>query len=644
VHISGFKNASDIEMNALTSGHTFTTVHNDAASITPAVKNFDAATYGYTPVEAQQFSLANTSTATLTGLQAQLTGDDAFEITAVLSGTSLAPNAPSLTVNVKPKNELPYRAEAYMAQLRIIGDNGFEAAIALAFRVNSATLTVTPAAGQTKIYGSDDPAAFGYAATGWQYTDEDDAETLLTGFLTRDPGEDAGPYEITQGSLTETSGNYTISLTPDVQFAITPATLTVTPAADQVKVYGEDDPAAFGYTAAGWQFTDEDNAETLLTGSLTRDPGENVGTYEITPGDLDVTGGNYTVSLTPDVQFAITPATLTIIPADNQAKIYGEPDPPAFFYVSIGWKYTDSRSLLTGALARAPGSDVGLYAITQGNLDVTGGNYTIDYDADVQFAITPATPSASHLEYRLADTIYDGEPYGIAAPTLKPAYTGMTGFTVSYTGVKGTAYPKSATAPTNAGAYAVTAGVSSTGPNFAAATEIPLDTLVIAKATPSASHLDYTVPSEEIAWDGVPHGIAAPTLKPAYTGMGIITVKYNGSADLPVASGAYAVTADVDAAGANFTAVTGVPLGTLTIGADPSSNEGLPAPARVWSYGGRLYIAAGAVDGRACIYNIPGVLVKIIPYTSGETVSETLPAGIYVVVTEGWRTKVIIYD
>ncbi|MDR1675601.1 MAG: hypothetical protein LBR86_03935 [Tannerella sp.] len=42
------------------------------------------------------------------------------------------------------------------------------------------------------------------------------------------------------------------------------------------------------------------------------------------------------------------------------------------------------------------------------------------------------------------------------------------------------------------------------------------------------------------------------------------------------------------------------------------------------------------------MYNMTGVLVKILPYVSGETVFTTLPAGIYVVTMEGRRDKVVI--
>ncbi|MDR1098260.1 MAG: hypothetical protein LBL57_09020 [Tannerella sp.] len=59
------------------------------------------------------------------------------------------------------------------------------------------------------------------------------------------------------------------------------------------------------------------------------------------------------------------------------------------------------------------------------------------------------------------------------------------------------------------------------------------------------------------------------------------------------------------------------------------------AAVRVWSYGQRLYVAGGATGGQAYIYNLSGAVVKILPYAAGETVSETLPAGI--IYYGGWK-------
>jgi hypothetical protein len=73
-----------------------------------------------------------------------------------------------------------------------------------------------------------------------------------------------------------------------------------------------------------------------------------------------------------------------------------------------------------------------------------------------------------------------------------------------------------------------------------------------------------------------------------------------------------------------------------------AANENI-AGARVWSYGNRLHVV-GATAGRAYIYSVSGSLVSILPYASGETVDAVLPAGIYVVVAEGRRYKILISE
>jgi hypothetical protein len=79
---------------------------------------------------------------------------------------------------------------------------------------------------------------------------------------------------------------------------------------------------------------------------------------------------------------------------------------------------------------------------------------------------------------------------------------------------------------------------------------------------------------------------------------------------------------------------------TVTAVSPVATNEHI-AGARVWSYGNRLYVAA-TQPGQAYIYNVSGVLVKILPFAAGETVSATLPAGVYVVAAEGRRYKVAV--
>lgn len=152
-------------------------------------------------------------------------------------------------------------------------------------------------------------------------------------------------------------------------FTIAAATLTVA-AMDKTKVYGDADPA-LTYSVSGFQGSE---TAIIMTGALARAEGNDVGDYNITQGTLGAP--NYTISFT-GATFTITKATLAIT-ADDKTKIYGAAD-PELTYTVTGLKYEDTKeSVLSGALARATGEQVGVYAINQGSL-TAGNNYTISY-------------------------------------------------------------------------------------------------------------------------------------------------------------------------------------------------------------------------------------------------------------------------
>src|SRR5699024_8461295 len=99
------------------------------------------------------------------------------------------------------------------------------------------------------------------------------------------------------------------------------AALMVVADDDQSKVYGDADPV-LTYAVSGFQGSDDGS---ILTGSLDRTAGEDVGTYPIDQGDLSA-GANYEIDFT-GADFAITQATLTVIADSGQSKVYGEADP-----------------------------------------------------------------------------------------------------------------------------------------------------------------------------------------------------------------------------------------------------------------------------------------------------------------------------
>ncbi|MDR0844478.1 MAG: T9SS type A sorting domain-containing protein, partial [Tannerella sp.] len=63
--------------------------------------------------------------------------------------------------------------------------------------------------------------------------------------------------------------------------------------------------------------------------------------------------------------------------------------------------------------------------------------------------------------------------------------------------------------------------------------------------------------------------------------------------------------------------------------------------AKVWSYGGELNLYS-PTSGTAQVYSLTGQLVKKLTYTAGETVTQPLARGIYIVRIDGKTWKMII--
>ncbi|MDM1503854.1 T9SS type A sorting domain-containing protein, partial [Myroides marinus] len=265
-----------------------------------------------------------------------------------------------------------------------------------------ASLTVTADA-QSKVYGSVDPTLT-YKVTGLVNAEKESA--VLSGNLSRDKGENVGLYIINQGSL-KASSNYTLDFKTN-NLEITQATLTVTADA-QSKVYGSVDPA-LTYKVTG--LVNAEKESDVLSGSLTRDKGENVGTYLINQGTL-IANGNYTLDFKTN-NLEITPASLTVT-ADAQSKVYGSVDPTLTYKVTGLVNAEKESAVLSGNLSRDKGENVGLYIINQGTL-IANGNYTMTFAAS-NLTITQANLTVT------ADA--QSKVYGSVDPTFTYKVTGL---------------------------------------------------------------------------------------------------------------------------------------------------------------------------------------------------------------------------
>ena len=212
--------------------------------------------------------------------------------------------------------------------------------------ITAKSITVTADPSQTKVYGDTDPV--------FTYTNDSlIVGDTLSGVLGRVSGEDVGIYAITQGTLSA-GDNYSIGFT-SADFTITQKTINV--AADSFsKNVGDTDPV-FTYT------NDTLIGEDSFIGSLTRDPGEDAGTYAITQGSLTL-GNNYilnfinglltinsvstttttsTTSNAPgaavcnDTAPTLAPANLRAVAGQNSVTLYWDKPNTSFTYYLIAF-------------------------------------------------------------------------------------------------------------------------------------------------------------------------------------------------------------------------------------------------------------------------------------------------------------------
>jgi len=111
----------------------------------------------------------------------------------------------------------------YYVRTYAINSNGFvNYGNEVSFTTQKYTLTITAAAGHTKVYGTEDPL-FNYTPLGFA---NGDTPSIITGLLSRDAGENVGKYNIKLGSISA-GADYTIAFT-GAEFEITKADQSIT--------------------------------------------------------------------------------------------------------------------------------------------------------------------------------------------------------------------------------------------------------------------------------------------------------------------------------------------------------------------------------------------------------------------------------
>ncbi len=222
-----------------------------------------------------------------------------------------------------------------------------------------------------KVYGTEDPERT-YTVKYYDHLGNE-----LTGIaadlvveILRAEGENVGQYLYTANVILEDEHFNVVFVTEDATLTITPAELTIT-VDDQNKTYGDADPD-LTYSIDGLV------GEDVLDVTVTREEGENVGTYVINASAEDA---NYIITVIPGT-LTITEKTVTIT-VDNQEKIYGNADPELTYTVDGLVEGDDLNIVIT----REEGENVGIYAIIT---TAENANYIIVIN-DAQLEIKKAT-------------------------------------------------------------------------------------------------------------------------------------------------------------------------------------------------------------------------------------------------------------
>ena len=293
------------------------------------------------------------------------------------------------------------------------------------FTITKANAIVVPDS-LTAVYGStgfDQATGLGYSVTGLVNSD---TKSVVSGLFNRVAGSDVKDYDFIISGLT--AANYNLALKQvanvDVVFTITKAELTVTPTVKSM-TYG--DPGSDVYSDLAYKVAGlvKGETESVVTGSLKREEGKIVGSYNFVLTDL--AAANYTFRLAQadgnDVVLKIEKRAVTVIPTPL-TKNYGEED-PSFTYDVTNLAPDDNESVIKGTLTRMGDENVGFKNFDETSLSAT--NYTINIASQFEIKRVTLTVSPNTLSKVYGSTDdYTDVPFTVTAAELKNGDTQAT--------------------------------------------------------------------------------------------------------------------------------------------------------------------------------------------------------------------------
>jgi hypothetical protein len=281
---------------------------------------------------------------------------------------------------------------------------------AASLTVDPLTVTVTPDAGQSKVYANSDPVlTFAYSP---ELIDGDS----FTGQLGRSSGENVGTYAIEIGSLA-LGANYNLEIAPGAVFEISPKMLVASIVADD-KIYDGTVGATFSCSLADVVVPDE----VTCVGGNALFATDDAGVHSVTATGLSIGGSgpaNYTLPVTVASDLAeIIRRPITIMPVAD-TKIYDGTT------TSAGIPVVSAGSIVAGDVGsfsqafdtRHVGSGKTLLPSGSVNDGNGGNNYDVSFVSDATGVISARPVVVTAVA---ATKTFDGNVSSAGVPTVAP--------------------------------------------------------------------------------------------------------------------------------------------------------------------------------------------------------------------------------
>ncbi len=404
---------------------------------------------------------------------------------------------------------------------------GLTSAVSSSFTINARAATLTG----TRVYDTTTTAAAAILSVSNKVGADDVTVASGSGTLA---SANAGAEAISSfGTLAlggTTASNYTLSGASGT-VTVTKATPTLSVTNSPVTYSGTQQSATVTGSVSGTV------SSVLYNGSATVPT--NAGTYAITANLTPTDTTNYnSLTAASAGNFVINKATPTLLVTNSPATYNGSAQ-AAIVTGSVPGSVT---SVLYNGLATVP-TNAATYAITANFAPTDTTNYNSLTAASAgNFVISKATPTLSVTN---SPVTYNGSAQGATV-------TGSVAGSVS--NIK---YNGSATTPTNAATYAITADFTPTDTtNYNSLTQASAGNFIINKATPTLS-----VTNSPVAYDGSAHSATVSGSVP-----GTVSNILTGGAASQTAAGTYAVTANfAPTDSTNYNSLTAASAGNFVI-------------------------------------------------------------------------------